>query len=354
MQNLLKASAVTILALLAFGAVDANAQGGGGGGGGGGMGLVQCPADSLQAAIDGAKPGRTIFIEGTCVEDVTITADDVTLSGNEAGVACTKASPGGTGTIEGTITVDSVRASIEFLTITGNGAGVLVTNRADARLTCNDISDNQESGVVVLRASNAVLRDNTLSSNGQQGFNSPFVFFDTGLFVGDASSVRSDGNTYKDNQYAAVDVERQGAFRNGSFLPREPGNPPIPAEKDVIIQKGGNPLNAATCKTSTGGPIAIEVFNNGLVDLRNADVCGEIESVVNSTFRIDDAGGTVIGNVLAAGGSFVRIRDRSNLGDGRLTTFNGTLACFNFSGTFSSSVNCGQTCNGTIPGSCTP
>ena len=314
---------------------------------------MQCPADSLQAAIDGAKPGRTIFIEGTCVEDVTITADDVTLSGNEAGVACTKASPGGTGIIEGTITVDSVRASIEFLTITGNGAGVVVTNRADARLTCNDISDNQESGVLVLRTSNAVLRDNTLSGNGTRTAN-PFIFFDVGLFVGGASAVRSDGNTYEDNQYAAIEADRQSSFRNASFLPREPGNPPIPAEKDVIIQKGGDPLNAATCKTSTGGPIAIEVFNNGLVDLRNADVCGEIESVVNSTFRIDDAGGTIIGNVRAAGGSFVRIRDRSGFGDGRLTTFEGTLTCFNFSGTFGSNVQCGQICDapGSIPSDC--
>ncbi len=309
--------------------------------------------DTIQEEVDEADGPTIIFVSGLCTQDVTITTDDITLSGNEAGAACDKANPGGTGTIDGTITVDGARARIEFLEITGSGGGINVINRADARLTCNDISNNQGSGVVVVRASNAVLTDNTLSLNGQQGFNKPFVFFDVGLYVLDASSVLSNGNTYKDNQYAAVDVERKSTFRNGTFLPREPGHAPVPGETDTMIQKGGDPSNAASCKTNNG-LVAIATFNSGLVDLRNANVCGTIDSTVNSSFRLDDAGGEIIGNVFASNGSHVRIRDRSGFGDGRLTTFDGTLTCSGFSGTFGSSVQCGQTCSGSIPGSCGP
>lgn len=318
---------------------------------------VNCGAGkSIQSAVDSAKPGDTIFIfGGTCTEDVTITTDDITLSGNKMGNACDKVDPSlsADATIDGTIIADSVRVTIEHLVITGSGEGVRIENRADARLTCNDISDNAKSGVVVWRSSNAILVNNTLSGNGTRETN-PFIFFDVGLYVLDTSTVRSDGNTYKENQYSAIDVERRSTFRNGTFLPREPGHAPVPGEMDTIIQKGSDPANPASCKTDASGPVAIGIFNSGSVDLRNADVCGFVDSNINGFFRIDDAGGEIIGNVSASRGSYVRIRDRSGFGDGRLTTFDGTLSCFSNSGTSGSNVQCGQTCSGAIPGTCTP
>ena len=322
---------------------------------------VNCgaPGQTIQNAVDSAKSGDTIFIfGGTCVGDVLITTDNITLSGNKMGNACDKADPSASAdaTIDGTITVDGVRAKIEHLVITGSGDGVRIVNRADVHLTCNDISSNQESGVVVLRSSNAVLTDNTVSSNGQRSFGAPFVFFDDGLFVGDASSVRSDGNTYEENQYAAIEVGRQSVFKNGSFLPREPGHAPIAGETDTIIQKGGDPGTPATCIDNDFGPLAIAGFTNGMIDLRNANVCGEIEIGVNSSFRIDDAGGDVIGNVSNFQGSWVAIRDRG-LDSGRDVTFTGTLNCGGFSGTFGNpaqTVQCGQTCAGDISTTCAP
>ena len=193
-------------------------------GGGGDVVSVDCAAGTIQAAVDDAVGSTTIFITGTCTgQDVSITTDDFTLSGNEAGIACNKADPSisAAATIDGTVTVDGVRAKIEFLEITGSGAGVNIINRANVRLTCNDISNNDETGVNVVRSSNAVLRDNTLSENGQHRIDDPNVFFDCGLFALDASSVRSEGNTYKDNQYCAIAINRQAAFRNGAFLPGE-------------------------------------------------------------------------------------------------------------------------------------
>ena len=318
--------------------------------------LVNCATGkTVQAGVNSAKSGDTVFVfNGTCVGDVTITTDDITLSGNRMGNDCDKADPSASAdaTIDGTVTVDGVRAKIEHLVITGSGAGVTVTNRADARLTCNDISNNQETGVLVLRTSNAVLTDNTLSSNGQRRFNDPFVFFDCGLFAGSASAVDSRGNTYKDNQYCAIEIDQQSAFRNGQFLPREPGNPADPDERDVYTEKGCNPGSGAGCFIDDFGPVAIEIFNGGLVDLRNADVNGEIEAAGLSSFRVDgDA--AIQGNIHNEVGSIVRLRDRSFLGD-RVVTYTGTLDCSGGSQAFFSNVQCGQTCSGPIPGSCVP
>ncbi len=314
---------------------------------------VNCsaPGKTIQSAVDSAKSGDTIFIfGGTCVGDVTIKTDDITLSGNQMGNPCNKADPSASAdaTIDGTVTVDGVRAKIEFLEITGSGRGVTIINRADVRLFCNDISNNEAEGVGVIRSSNAVLRDNTLSGNGTRTAN-PFVFFDCGLFAVDASSVRSVGNTYEDNQYCAVEIDRQSSFRNGAFLPRQAGPGADPNERDVITERGCDPDTGTGCFTSDQNIVAIEVFNGGVVDLRNADVNGEIESTALSSFRVDgDA--AIQGNIRARFGSVVRIRDRSFLGD-CVVTYTGTLTCNDTSQTFFSNVQCGQTCAGGITAS---
>ncbi len=46
---------------------------------------VDCSKKTIQGAVDSAKSGDTIFIfGGTCVGDVTITKDDITLSPTSA------------------------------------------------------------------------------------------------------------------------------------------------------------------------------------------------------------------------------------------------------------------------------
>jgi hypothetical protein len=103
--------------------------------------------------------------------------------------------------------------------------------------------------------------------------------------------------------------------------------------------------------TSNGGPVAVEVWNGGLFDARNADISGEIEALANSSFRVDgDA--TIQGNIFNDFDSLVRIRDRSGLLFDREVTYTGTLTCENDSQAFYSDVECGETCSGAIPGSC--
>jgi parallel beta-helix repeat protein len=248
--------------------------------------------------------------------------------------------------------VDGVRAKIEFLTITGSGEGVIIDNRADVRLTCNDISDNEADGVGVLRSSNAVLRDNTLSGNGTRKAD-PVPFFDCGLFVTQASSVLSLGNTYEDNQYCAISALNQASFRSGDTLPRDEGADPT--ETDTVVERGCTFGDGTGCFTDEFARVAVEAFNGGLVDLRNTRVGGEMRVYVQSSFRVD-GNAVVKGNILVDFNSAVRVRSREIVANHAVTYF-GTLSCDTEPGSdgsfdYFSDVQCGETCSGAIPGSC--
>ncbi len=295
---------------------------------------VNCsaPGRTIQSAVDSATSGGTIFIfGGTCVGDVTIKTDDITLSGNKMGNACDKANPSASaaGTIDGEVTIDGVRAKIEFLEITGSGQGIFVTNRADAQILCSHIHDNDASGVAVNHDSNAVLRDNLVENNGQEDLAptlDPTRNFHCGLYVLDASSVHSFGNTYRGNAYCAIASQRESVFQDGTFSPRRAGNPIDGTETDSIIQRGCASLDVSGCDAGLNDfdAVAVEVFNGGSVYLRNSEVTGKIEVSAGSHFRVDDHG-KLVGTIDAQHLSLVRLRNRNIPDDGRVVSFEGLL-----------------------------
>lgn len=326
--------------------------------------VVNCngPNASVQTAVNKANGPTTIFVKGFCTEDVTITKDDITLSGGQGGLACDTASPGGDGTINGTVTIRGVRARIEMLTLTGPGEGLTIEDRAQVDVYCNDISFNEHSGVAVLRDSQANLRHNMVTNNGQvdtaPGSEDPTRFFECGLFAADASSVYSGGNLYSQNSYCGIAADRGSSFRNGSFVPSRAGFAADPDEKDVIVQRGCAPGDISGCDARALGAFtatAVEAFNLGLVDLRNAEVTGLVDVSVTATFRMDVIG-SLLGDVSNLKAGNVQIRNR-DLDNGRTVSFTGLLYCDERSGTFFSSVECGETCTGLGPGgslSCGP
>lgn len=297
---------------------------------------VNCTKGSIGNALAQRvnTPGPiTIFLDGVCNEDVTITRDDLTLSGNGSG---TETGPGGAGTINGTIDIIGAdRVRVEYLTISGPGDGIVVRATASADIVRSLITQNEKNGISVTQASSANLEGNLVTENGQ-----PTPFFNCGLFVGDGSSVFSIGNTYSDNGYCAVEADRFGYFRNGSFVIRNqgPGTGPNPDERDTYSQGSGE--------------VAIEVFNGGNIDLRNAEINGQVTIEAGSHFRFQT--GAINGNVFATIGSLVRIENRPTTNPPLLTEFFGTLTCENQSQTFFSAVQCGQTCSGNIATTCVP
>ena len=299
---------------------------------------VECDDDEgIQKLVDDADKPTIIFIEGVCVEDVTINKDDVTLSGNESG---SEPGPGGTGTIQGTINiVGADRVGIEFLTITGSGEGIIVRETASANITSNSITNNTKGGVLVFLASHAGMTDNMVTDNGQ-----PSPFFDCGLFVGGGSTVFSTGNTYSGNGFCAVEVDRNGYFRNGFFIVRNQGIGPDPADLDVYIQNGCEQGDAPGC--GAGGSVALEVFNGGNMDLRNADATGFIEVSVGSHLRVKNM--TISGNIDASVDSLVRLENRTGTNPPVLTNFTGQLTCSGDSQVYFSPVQCSQICAGDV------
>ncbi len=361
---------------------------------------VNCadPKQSVQSGVDKVVPGvpTTIFIEGTCVEDVTITKDDVTLNGDPNGDTVID------GTISGTITiVGARRVVIDFLTVTGPGPGVVGTDTAAFTVQNSNISNNSVpgagtlpfccdgSGIVVTGSSSATITDSTINNNNTGGGDDEFgvgiVVTDgssalitnneisgnqgDGIFVGSVSSarvefntitgngrpspqfeagidvarsgvVRTRGNTITDNGYAAIQAFDQGNIANGRFVAGGAGGP---SDTDTIVQIGctaGAPVGCGDPNT-----VAMEFTAGSITLFRNAAITGTVSVGLFSTMRIRTS--TITGDINVFTNAGVRLKSTMD--------FTGTLQCSGGSFTFfGSAVQCGQTCAGDVTTTCAP
>lgn len=180
------------------------------GGGGGEEALtVNCPA-SIQDAVDQAAAGTplTITVNGTCFEEVVITADDVTIQGNSTadevvgGFTITGAQRVTIKTLtirDGTTGVSASRGAavvLDDLDISGHsGSGILVSRNAIADIF-GSIVDNPAAGddaLALIDGAVVRVRDSTFLSANGDGENGAAV----GLFR--SSSARFDGTNFIQN-----------------------------------------------------------------------------------------------------------------------------------------------------------
>lgn len=350
------------------------------GGGGGDVVSVDCATDTIQAAVNNAVGSTTIFIQGVCDEVVTINKDDVTLSGNQSG---SEPGPGGTGTIQGTINiVGGSRVGIEFLTVTGSGNGIVGTQNAAFTIMNSIIEDNDRSGIVVEHSSSAEIKNSIIRRNGVD-----FVFSvgvrvsesssahltdsevlnnrNSGLEIARNAAVLMDGNTVQDNgkrpgspqeDACGIELNRGGAVRlNGGNTISNNTLVGICAGDGTIVRQ--SPLDTTVDTIDQSAPsLALDLFNGASADFRQVDITGNSSVIVLSTLRVRNPSSllpgprpssSMTGNVSVDFQSGVRI-------GGTGVTFTGTLSCNNGSFAFFSAVQCGQTCTGAIPGSCSP
>lgn len=191
---------------------------------------VDCPSESLQHAVDVAKPGWTINVTGTCEEKIVVSTDNVTIDGG--GTAIIDGSGLGPGplvsvqannvsilnlTIQGSvgsgIAVErSGSAVIQGCTVIDNAPGILVetgsyaqigagsgSHPADGSAPGNLIQDNSIYGIAVRGSANASILHNLLKNNRR------------GINVTNAGSANIDGNTIVNNR-------RSGSGRGISLL----------------------------------------------------------------------------------------------------------------------------------------
>jgi len=285
---------------------------------------VNCFQDnaSVQSEIDKVKVGRdtTIFIVGFCDESVTITKDGITLSGNKDG----RDMIGGSGTLTEVKVKGAQRVRVEYLEITGAGYGVLVEEGASVDIVKNNIHDNTGGdGVGVFNEGFARVEFNIITGNGRA------TLFEAGIELGSGSTVRSRGNMINNNAYAAVGVYSNSLFRSGLF----PG-PPVPADLDIILQKGCAQGQLAVSSCGDAGTLAFECWRHATCDIRNTDVTGD--NVIFGLSILDGRTSIINGDIDASGGSQIHLRDT--------VTGSGTVSCV--SNAFASSF---VTCPGTIP-----
>ena len=198
------ATATAVLGVMLAVAVPAGAHG---------RGIVVRSGESIQAAVDAAPPGATIYVKrGTYAENVAITKDGITLLSRGANIvppatpvgnACS--SPGGTAT-EGICAVGDVsfpdegppvvNVPIKNVTISGfnvtgfPGSGIFFLGAENPVVKRNVTTDNEEYGIARFSSSGGVIIGNEASGSDEAG-----------IYVGDSpnADVLVAGNEAADN-----------------------------------------------------------------------------------------------------------------------------------------------------------
>jgi parallel beta-helix repeat protein len=126
---------------------------------------ISCPGQSLQAAIDVVQTGDTINVTGTCNENLLIRNEKqrffiiangpATLNGPSA------SSP--------TLNIRGKGVFVQGFTITGGSRGVQINRNSNAILTNNIIQNTGGDGIVVDEAAFAVIKSNIIQNNAQNG-----------------------------------------------------------------------------------------------------------------------------------------------------------------------------------------
>lgn len=189
---------------------------------------VNCPTDSLQAAVNAAAPGDLINVTGNCTENVDVKPDKmrVTLDGqNTATITATSAALPAlqirgkailvrnftvSGGSEGILVNRGSNAFIQNNVIQGNQTGIAIIDLAFAVIIGNTISQNSSSGILVSETSSARIGFNSADDaqptpNTIQG-NSVY-----GVYILRGSSARIYGNTISSNGQGGISVFRSSS-----------------------------------------------------------------------------------------------------------------------------------------------
>jgi hypothetical protein len=158
---------------------------------------VNCPANSLQAAVDVASPGDTINVSGTCTESVLIRNDKsrITIIGQGTAVL----NPASASTT--TLTIRGKGISVYNMTINGGSNAVLINRGSNAYFSGNTIQGATEIGVVLINLAFAAFLNNTIQNNGTAG-----------MYAGESSSIRVGFNEASDSSPSPNTIVNNGRY----------------------------------------------------------------------------------------------------------------------------------------------
>ncbi len=269
---------------------------------------VDCTVGSISDSLNNAPvAGRLIItVEGTCVENVTITRDDVTLEG-------------GSGVVDGQITIDGAqRVVIDGLTVTGVGAGIKAQGNAYVTVQNNStIEDNAGSGIVVTQGAFALIDGNTISLNGE-----------CEIVATDSGNVRMLNNTIEsdlDNDSCAA----VGAYRD-SLIRMRGGNTvtqTAPSGLAVDVSHGSTFRQDGGRDTIMG---TVQVLNMSNAEFRDVNITGDIYLFQIAVLRMrnprsDPLNVTVTGDININLPNLARFSNPLALIDGNINCYGGFL-----------------------------
>jgi len=245
----------------------------------------------IMSALTKIRSGDTLFINGTCLENVEVGDGfhHITLDG------------GGRGAISApSNTIDALRIygdqiTVRGLTISGGRDGVNLRGAMGAVIEQNVLENNAGAGVNIHRISWATVKDNVIRQNGTFGVmvyensNARIGFTENaqptanpnliemngsfGIFVSRSSQADIAGNTIRNNGGNGIQVDRNSQAEIGS---------------NTIDQNTGNAINAAF-----GSGVNLGTASGARWQLR-----ANTSTVANSRFALGCAtGGYTAGSV---------------------------------------------------------
>jgi parallel beta-helix repeat protein len=175
--------------------------------------IIVNPGQSIQAAVDAANPGDTVFVRpGTYAEQVTITEPAIRLQGSGSGQTrvVPPLSPGGPcdfgpGFVQGICVMGNLDpetfevisfvrgVSIAGFSVSGfSGSGIFVAGGSSTTIESNRTNDNGEYGIFVLQSTGTRIRGNQANNNAVAG-----------IYVGDSPNANASitGNNVAGNQF---------------------------------------------------------------------------------------------------------------------------------------------------------
>lgn len=162
---------------------------------------------TIGEALHELKPGDTLLVSGTCVENLVIPEEvhRITLDGQ--GTATIN---GGPPTLTGpsVVVIRGTGITIKGFNITGGSTGIFLTRGGTATIDGNTIQNAGRNGIAVNNGSFAVIINSTITNNTGGGI---------ALFAGSAADIGFVGNP--DNRTAAPNII-QGNGENGVSVDR--------------------------------------------------------------------------------------------------------------------------------------
>jgi nitrous oxidase accessory protein NosD len=268
----------------------------------------------INAAIAKLKPGDTLMVSGSCLENVVVPEqiNRVIIDGQDsATTSITPADPTGATvnirgrdvtlrnfTVNGGQTGIGIRAGgtavIENNIVTGASAnGVLLNQQAFARITNNTIQNNGSCGVSVTENSNA--RVGFLSNNDVNPSPNTITGNNRGVCVSESSSANIMANTINNNTLDGILIDTVSYADIGFNAIDDNGEHGINVGRNSSVRVGRDtPTNFFDSPNRT-------TVNNGLFGLRcfiNSSVDGKIGTLNGASGATDISTGGCINSTI--------------------------------------------------------